>query len=393
MVVRLVVALAVVAIAVSSVALGRLLRRRREFTTESQRATLEVLRRANLAAPALRSGLNASTATKAAPHLRLLLANTAVALTSETEVLGWDGGHEHHRRGILTAAQEVFENGRSRVLQPSDVACQTPECPIRGGVIVPIIVSEQIIGTLASVGSSAGPAAVEIANEVAAWVATQIQLAELQQSRTRLALAELRALRAQISPHFIYNALTAIASFTRSDPERARALLLDFADFTRYTLSSRGDFTTVADELRSIERYLTLERARFGDRLTVTVTVSPEVLGVPIPFLVVQPLVENAIQHGIERKQGPGRLTVTVSEVGNECNIVVEDDGVGSEPGELRRLLAQGLDSEHHGLANIDTRLRSIYGASRGLHIETGIDAGTKVIIRLPKYRAGVRAS
>ena len=112
--------------------------------------------------------------------------------------------------------------------------------------------------------------------------------------------AELRALRAQISPHFIYNSLTAIASFTRTDPDRARELLLEFADFTRYALRRGGEFATLAEELRNIERYLVLEQARFGDRLRVSLRVAPEVLPVAVPFLVVQPLVENAVRHGLE---------------------------------------------------------------------------------------------
>ena len=113
--------------------------------------------------------------------------------------------------------------------------------------------------------------------ELAGWVATQVELAELSYERTRAMEAELRALRAQISPHFIYNSLTAIASFVRTDPSRARELLLEFADFTRYSFRSHGDYTTLAEELKSIERYLLLEQARFGDRLEVTLRVAPEV--------------------------------------------------------------------------------------------------------------------
>ena len=116
------------------------------------------------------------------------------------------------------------------------------------------------------------------ADETAQWVSGQLELAELDASRTLLMEAEVRALRAQISPHFIYNSLNAIASFVRTDPDRARSLLLEFADFTRYSFRRHGDFTTLAEELRSIERYLLLEQARFGDRLPVKLSVAPEVL-------------------------------------------------------------------------------------------------------------------
>ncbi len=111
---------------------------------------------------------------------------------------------------------------------------------------------------------------------------------------------ELRFLRAQISPHFIYNALTAIESFVRSDPDRARELLVEFADFIRYSFRSHGQFVTMAEELRLVDTYLDLERARFGDRLEVTLRVAPEVLSVMLPPFVLQPLVENAVHHGLE---------------------------------------------------------------------------------------------
>ena len=173
-------------------------------------------------------------------------------------------------------------------------------------MVVPLAVDDRVVGTLAAYGDAASAGLVRAADEVARWVASQLELAELDQSRTRLMEAEVRALRAQISPHFIYNSLTAIASFVRTDPERARELLLEFADFTRYSFRRHGEFTTLAEELRIIDRYLALERARFGDRLQVTLRIAPEVLPVAVPFLCLQPLVENAVRHGLAGKPGGG---------------------------------------------------------------------------------------
>ena len=228
--------------------------------------------------------------------------------------------------------------------------------------------------------------------ETARWAGAQLALAELDSSRERLARAEVRALRAQISPHFIYNALTAIASFVRTDPERARELILEFAEFTRYSFRAHGEFTTLAEELRSIDRYLTIERARFGDRLQVRLQIAPEVLPVGLPFLCLQPLVENAVRHGLSRKPGVGMVSIEARDAGAECHITVEDDGVGMDPAVLCGIADGRPDDDagqHVGLSNVDERLRSVFGDQFGLVVETAPGAGTKVSMRVPKFHPG----
>jgi two-component system LytT family sensor kinase len=225
---------------------------------------------------------------------------------------------------------------------------------------------------------------------VAEFVSTQLQLAELDRSRRRAVQFELRFLRAQISPHFIYNALTAIESFVRSDPDRARELLVQFADFIRYSFRSHGQFVTMAEEIRLVDTYLDLERARFGDRLEVTLRVAPEVLSVMLPPFVLQPLVENAVHHGLEPSGQPGHLEITIMDADNEAEISVEDDGVGAEPGQIRRALTGTSDDEGVGLHNVDERLRTVFGDESRLTIETAPGAGTRVTVRIPKFHVGV---
>jgi two-component system, LytTR family, sensor kinase len=181
-------------------------------------------------------------------------------------------------------------------------------------------------------------------------VSTQLDLAVLDRSRRRAMEAELRALRAQISPHFVYNSLAAIASFVRTDPERARELLLEFADFTRYAFRRGGEFTRPADELRNVERYLTLEQARFGDRLQIELVVAPEVLPV----------------------------TLQARDDGSEALIIVEDDGVGSDPDLVRRVLAGESDTDSVGLVNVDARMRQVFGDGCGLVVETPRERGRR---------------
>ena len=391
---ELLVALAVaLTLVVPAAVLARGLRSRRAFGTAAERATYETLHTAALAGPPLRAGLTPTSAARAARHLHVLLGGAAVSLTSGDALLVWEGeAGERHAARALELASPALADGRTHVVPDGALTCSDLECPVRAAVVAPLLVDDQVVGSLASYADSALPARVRAVGEVANWVSTQLELAELDASRARLAEAEVRALRAQISPHFVYNALGAIASFVRTDPERARELLLEFADFTRYSFRRHGEFTTLADELHAVDRYLLLEKARFGDRLSVTLRVAPEVLPVAVPFLCLQPLVENAVQHGLEGPEG-GRVTITAEDAGAECRISVEDDGVGMDPERLRRTMTGEDRGDSVGLGNVDERLRSVFGAEYGLVIETALGAGTKVVVRVPKYRAGVRAS
>jgi len=384
-----VVVLAVLLV-VPGVVLWRAVRGRRAFGTTAERATYAALHQASLASPPLRAGLTADAASRSAGHLRALLGSAAVAMTDTTSLLAWDGTGAEHARGALVLAAGALERGRTTVQR---VACADPDCPVRSAVVCPLVQGDVVVGTLTAYDAEAGPGLVRAAGEVARWVSGQLELAELDESRSRLAEAQVRALRAQISPHFVYNALTAIASFVRTDPERARELLLEFADFTRYSSQTHGEFTTLAEELRSIDRYLLLERARFGERLQVVLRVAPEVLPVAVPYLCLQPLVENAVQHGLEHGRGRGTVTVIAEDDGAQCRITVEDDGAGSDPERIRQVLAGTADGDSIGMANVDARLRAVYGDDHGLLIETAVGAGTKVTVRVPKWHAGVRAS
>ncbi|HEY0696207.1 MAG TPA: histidine kinase, partial [Micromonospora sp.] len=255
------------------------LRARRGIATATQRATYDVLHTAGLAAEPLRAGLTPANAAKAVRHLRTLVGSVGLALVDGDELLAIDGRGGHHAGELLAAARRVMRSNRSTVLGESELHCDRVDCPVRGAVVAPMTGPDgQVAGVLVAVADDQpAPGLVQAALETAHWAGAQLALAELDSSRERLARAEVRALRAQISPHFIYNALTAIASFVRTDPERARELILEFAEFTRYSFRAHGEFTTLAEELRSIDRYLTIERARFGDRLQVRLQIAPEV--------------------------------------------------------------------------------------------------------------------
>jgi two-component system LytT family sensor kinase len=376
---------ATVAAAVLVLGLAWLLLRRRDLGSEADRATFATLHTASLAAPALREGLTRDAATSSARHLRALLGSRGVALTDTERVLAAEGPGSELLD--MASVSSVLTTGRSVVSPSAAGAAPGPRF-----VVAPLVVDDRVVGTLVAISDDPTAVLARATTEVARWVSSQIELAELDASRARLAEAEVRALRAQISPHFIYNALTAIASYVRTDPEHARELLLEFADFTRYSFRRHGDFTTLAEELRSIDRYLTLERARFGDRLQVTVRVAPEVLPVAVPYLCLQPLVENAVRHGLEGRAGPGRITIVAEDAGADCTISVEDDGIGADPEQVRRAMVGEGDSDSIGVANVDERMRSVFGDEYGLVVETGPGLGTKVSMRVPKFAPGVHA-
>jgi len=347
-----------------------LLSHRRSLGTAEDRATYATLHTASLASPALRAGLTVDSAAAALPHVRALLGPYTVAITDTAGPLAWGGSARYDDAQQLLAS--VLRTGTT---QASDHT-----------VVAPLAVDGSVIGSLLVHSEEASAGLVRATTEVANWMSSQLELAELEVSRTALMEAELRALRAQISPHFIYNSLAAIATFVRTEPERARELLLEFADFTRYSFRRHGEFTTLAEELRSIEQYLTLEKARFGDRLQVRTRIAPEVLSVRLPFLSVQPLVENAVRHGVEGASGRGTVVVEASDAGSECLISIEDDGAGADPERIRAVLAGRSTSDSVGLANIDERLRTVYGPQHGLAVETAPGFGTKVVLRIPKF-------
>ncbi|MFS0900394.1 sensor histidine kinase [Mycolicibacterium litorale] len=372
-------------------------RTRRVVATPTERAVHAALHTASLAARTLRQGLDPTSAESAAPFLRELTGTDGIALfDGDGRLLARDPDDDVIWGSDVTAdaARVVREaiSGERRVLTS-----------VRASTVVaqPLLTDAgDLLGVLAVVTTGdPGPGMLGAVGEVARYAAGQLELAELDASRARLDRAEVLALRAQISPHFIYNALNTIASFVRTDPDRARDLILEFADFTRYSFRTAGPYTTLAEELRNIDRYLTLERARFGAALEVRLQVAPEVLGVVVPFLALQPLVENAVRHGLAGRGG-GSIEIVARDEGSDCLITVEDDGVGMDPAALRTGPGDALGGEgspgpghtaHVGLTNVDHRLRAAFGNDYGLVVETAIEAGTKVIMRVPKFRSGVR--
>lgn len=369
---------ATVFVALAAWLVARFLRRDRSLGTAAAQTRYETLHAVARTAPSLEHGLNLVAAPAAAASLASLLAADGVALLDTHRLLARHGAWPQGYSPTFGVLAE-----KTKVLKVPDGA-RTWHV-----VVAPLRVGTRRVGTLEVSVESADASLVRAVDETASWVSAQLGVSELESQRAALAEAEVRALRAQISPHFIYNSLNAIASFIHTDPEHARELVLEFADFTRYSFRRRSDFTTLAEELTAIEGYLRLERARFGDRLRVRLDVAREVLPMPLPFLTLQPLVENAVRHGLERSPDGGTVTITVRDDGDAALIRVEDDGVGADPERIREVLTGATAGDHVGLRNVDQRLRQLYGPASGLVVDTALAAGLAVMTRIPKFHPG----
>jgi two-component system, LytTR family, sensor kinase len=335
---------------------------------------VSVLNAARGIADELRDGLGGSGARTAARGVRRLLEVDCVGLADLSGRPVWAPAPPPAEGAA--AADALVE----QVLHTETKAGRPPL------LAVPLLVHHELAGVLVVFGNARRSAV----REAAAWIVLSLERGRLEASAEQAAQAELRALRAEISPHFVYNALTVISALVSSEPDRSRELMIDFADYIRYSLARHGEYTTVADEFHAIETYLALQRAVLGERLAVQVRVAPEVLAVAVPYLVLQPLVENAIRHGIEPRPGTGHVLVRGEAEGNDCLISVEDDGLGMDPGLAEEILAGRGGGDSVGLANVDRRLRHVYGPWYGLVVETAPGAGTRVVVRIPRFQPGV---
>ena len=339
--------------------------------------------------PELRLGLSESVARTVAYETFEKLGFGAVAVADASHVLAFVGaGADHHAAGD-EPMRPVFEAlaADETLVAPLAlrVSCGHPACPLGSAAVVPLKLSDGPIGALvvyATDGAPLSDADVELLMELGDQLSAQLQLSELAGSARAAASAELQALQAQIEPHFLFNCLNTIASFIRTDPDRARELVLAFADYCRWTLARPGELISLAEELRHVKSYLALEQARFGSQLEVTIDAAPDALEVRLPPFLIQPLVENAVKHG--KTDRPLRLLVRARVRGGRLRVVVRDNGRGIAREAIERVLEPGVSggsSTGVGLSQVHRRLTAFYG--EGVRLKSGL-FGTIVRLKLP---------
>jgi len=219
-----------------------------------------------------------------------------------------------------------------------------------------------------------------VAIPIKIWNSARIEH-RLQEQEKLLMTAQMEALASQINPHFLFNTLTSISSLIRSQPETARMLIVKLSGLLRRLLRSQEHFVTLREEIEAIDEYLDIEAVRFGTKLRIEKTLAPDTLDIVIPSLLLQPLVENSIKHGLTPKVGEGRITIRSVMQNGHAIIDVIDDGVGVAPGNAERVkTGAGI-----GLRNVNERLKVIYGANYQLQLDSVPGEGTCARIVIPE--------
>ena len=226
-----------------------------------------------------------------------------------------------------------------------------------------------------------------VATPIKIWNNARIEH-RLQEQEKLLMAARVSALASQINPHFLFNTLTSISSLVRSQPETARMVIARLSGLLRRLMRSQDHFVRLGEELASIDEYLDIEVIRFGPTLRVEKRIDPETLDVLVPSMILQPIVENSIKHGLSDKIGGGHIVIRTERQGTGALIEVSDDGTGMTAERLAGALHRGI-----GLSNVNERLRVIYGEHCRLHLESTPDRGTAVRMHIPETAVAEAAS
>ncbi|MBI9113121.1 LytS/YhcK type 5TM receptor domain-containing protein [Maridesulfovibrio ferrireducens] len=362
----------------------------------------QILDIANLTVGHLRSGLTMESAMETAKIIFFNVSVAAVAITDNKNVLAHIGvGDDHHLPGkkIRTASTlNALAQGEPVFLDSSEkIGCNHRGCPFTSAAVVPLHKKGEILGTLKLYGTKKKELdllSFEIAKGLANLCSTQLELEEIQIKEQMLAHAEIRRLQAQINPHFLFNSLNTVTSFCRTNPNRARELLLELSSYMRKNLDSSRGYIPLSEELDQLKSYLAIEQARFGDRIKVDITVEKECEDWPIPPLIIQPLVENSVKHGIMGREEGGQITISIQCDRRQLSVSIKDDGVGMSQTKLDQLVEKKkIEScaEGIGVRNCIQRIEQIYGPQCKITITSKLNEGTCVSFKIPKLRNQLR--
>ena len=310
----------------------------------------------------------------------------AVAITDTDKILAFIGtGEDHHKPGTpITSAITLQAIAQNKVLfadgnsQPYRCSI-SPQCQLGSVLVIPLQGDEGVIGTIKlyepkkrlflKINHTLGEGTANLLSQ-------QLLAGRLEQQQRLLVQSELKLVQAQINPHFLFNTLNTISAITRRDPGRARELLLHLSRFFRNNLKRQSGLTTLREEQEHCLSYLEIEQARFGERLTVINEIPPHLAEVQLPSFTLQPLIENAIKHGICSLLGEGRLRLFARETPEAITLCVEDNAGAWQPS------GQG---DGLGMSLVDKRLKSAFGERYGIDVQWEPEQWTRVSLTLPR--------
>ncbi len=310
----------------------------------------------------------------------------AVAITDTDKILAFIGtGEDHHKPGTpITSAITLQAIAQNKVLfadgnsQPYRCSI-SPQCQLGSVLVIPLQGDEGVIGTIKlyepkkrlflKINHTLGEG-------IANLLSQQLLAGRLEQQQRLLVQSELKLVQAQINPHFLFNTLNTISAITRRDPGRARELLLHLSRFFRNNLKRQSGLTTLREEQEHCLSYLEIEQARFGERLTVINEIPPHLAEVQLPSFTLQPLIENAIKHGICSLLGEGQLRLFARETPEVITLCVEDNAGAWQPS------GQG---DGLGMSLVNKRLKSAFGERYGIDVQWEPEQWTRVSLTLPR--------
>lgn len=302
----------------------------------------------------------------------------AVAITDKKNILAYVGiGEEYYNIGheiITEVTKEAIKS--SKIIIKNDNV-EDKSAMLKSAIIIPLEEKNEVIGALKIYYKKAHKITYSLqtlAVGLSQIISTLMEVSKIEQIKEMANKAEIKALQTQINPHFLFNALNAITSSIRINPDKARELIINLSSYLRYNLELNDEFIDIKKELKQVKDYIEIEKARFGDKLNIIYDIDD--VDVKIPSLSIQPLVENAIVHGILKDKGAGTINISVKEQNEKVKISIVDSGVGISEDIIERVYNDNIPENKIGLYNVHLRLKLIYG--EGLTIKR-LEKGTKI--------------
>ncbi len=349
---------------------------------------LEIARRT---LPILKKGLNSVTADEIAKIIYDISEFDAVSITDGNRILAFKGaGSDHHIPGEPLQTELTKRSLKTDnvivVYSREEIGCSNKDCPFNAAMEAPLMFKDENVGFLKvyKVKDVFHQPDISMVTGIASLLSTQLQYAKLDEQAKLLAKAEYHVLKAQINPHFLFNALSVIKLLIRTDPKQAQNLIINLASFLRRTLNRNDDLLPFMQEIEVVQFYMSIQEARFGERLKFQMDVDPITYDMLFPTFALQPLVENSMNHGFSRQKGQLILNVSARVKGNYLVVTVTDNGAGI-PLEVIDAVGSGGKGKRLGigLMNIQNRLESLY-ESRYSFILENMGNGSRVQVKIP---------